>query len=50
MWPVAVLFGALMVLWSSTGVPGQDQPPPAAGEPAPRAAPEEQERTNPLTP
>ena len=50
MWPVAVLFGALMVLWSSTGVPGQDQPPLAADEPAPRATPEEQERTNPLTP
>jgi len=50
MWPVAVLFGALMVLWSSTGVPGQDQPPLAADEHAPRAAAEEQERTNPLTP
>jgi hypothetical protein len=50
MWPVAVLIGALMVLWSSTGVPGQDQPPLAADEPAPRAAADEHERTNPLTP
>jgi len=50
MWPVAVLFGALMVLWSSTGVPDQDEPPLAEDEPAPRPVADEQKRTDPLAP
>jgi hypothetical protein len=36
-WPVAVLAGALMVLWSSPGVPERDVAPPPAGEQPPEA-------------
>ena len=49
MWPIGVLLGAVMVLWSSTGVPGTDDghhesapggaDSPASGQHQPAAPP-----------
>jgi hypothetical protein len=49
MWPIGVFFGAVMVLWSSTRVPGEDvrvpedrwsqEPPDVAPEPRERSIP-----------
>jgi hypothetical protein len=47
-WPIAVLAGALMVLWSSPGVPSTyDVPPPAEADDLP---PDRHERTGPQSP
>lgn len=49
MWPIGVMLGAVMVLWSSTHVPGQDKPVSAPGEAAgpPASTPEDGERLSP---
>jgi hypothetical protein len=48
MWPIGVLLGAVMVLWSSTRVPGEDRVPEDRWrQEPPDLAPEERERSLP---
>jgi hypothetical protein len=49
MWPIGVLFGAVMVLWSSTRVPGEDVtvPEERRSQEPPDVAPDQRERTVP---
>jgi hypothetical protein len=49
MWPIGVLFGAVMVLWSSTRVPGEDVTVPEErwSQEPPDVAPDQRERTVP---